>query len=317
MSFLKKEHDLTITSREKEVTTLLLNYYGIDHLSLSFPGKNMTGLLKELVIRNRELIALHRREKFDLAFGTSVSIAHLSALFGIKSYNFCEDDDSVIPLQSFITYPFTTTIINPDCIKYNRWRSKRVFHSSYHELAYLHPENFTPCPEVLDMYGLKLRKYIIIRLSALDAHHDWGKKGISSSIYKKIKNLLTEYDLVESVENKISFQFKHWHMHDLIAYAKMVISDSQTTTAEAAVLGVPSIRYNSFVGKISYLEELEHKYSLTFGFRPGYDDEMIDKINELLNQKNIHEEWQKRRMKMLSKKVDLNQWMISYFNKLN
>ncbi len=33
--------------------------------------------------------------------------------------------------------------------------------------------------------------------------------------------------------------------------------------AEAAVLGTPSIRFNDFVGKLGYLEDLEHKYGLT------------------------------------------------------
>ena len=312
--FLKKDHDITVTAREKEVTTLLLNYYGIDHLALSFPGRNMLGLFKELINRNRKLIALHNRENFDLAFGTSVSIAHLSALLGIKSCNFSEDDDSVIPIQAFITYPFTSKIINPDCVRFNKWCNKRVLHSSYHELAYLHPNNFTPNPSVVEMYGLELRNYIIIRLSAFNAHHDLKNKGISESLYRDIINILSDYTLIVSDENTILNSIKPWHMHHLLSYAKMMISDSQTMTAEAAVLGVPSIRYNSFVGRISYLEELEHKYELTYGYRPGQDSEMIDRVKEVLNKKDVHEVWQKRRKIMLSDKVDFNKWMINFFS---
>jgi len=44
---------------------------------------------------------------------------------------------------------------------------------------------------IIGMILLKLRNYIIIRLSAFDAHHDLNKKGISESLYKDIKNLLS------------------------------------------------------------------------------------------------------------------------------
>ncbi|MBK7853743.1 MAG: hypothetical protein IPJ79_01455 [Bacteroidetes bacterium] len=64
-------------------------------------------------------------------------------------------------------------------------------------------------------------------------------------------------------------------------FAHMYIGDSQTMAAEAAVLGTPSIRYNDFVGEISYLEELEHLYQLTFGFKTNNRQGMIDKITEL------------------------------------
>ena len=43
----------------------------------------------------------------------------------------------------------------------------------------------------------------------------------------------------------------------------MFIGDSQTMTSEAAVLGVPSLRCNSFAGRISYINEQEFKYGLT------------------------------------------------------
>ena len=83
-------------------------------------------------------------------------------------------------------------------------------------------------------------------------------------------------------------------------------------TAEAAVLGTPAIRCNSFVGKISYLEELEHKYGLTYGFLPSEKDKMLDKISELLSMKNLSIEWHKRRRQMLSEKLDLTSWLVDF-----
>jgi predicted glycosyltransferase len=50
----------------------------------------------------------------------------------------------------------------------------------------------------------------------------------------------------------------------------MYIGDSQTMTAEAAVLGTPAIRFNDFVGELSYLEELEYTFDLTYGIKTNF-----------------------------------------------
>ena len=101
-------------------------------------------------------------------------------------------------------------------------------------------------------------------------------------------------------------------MHDALAFATLLISDSQTMTAEAAVLGTPAVRCNTFVGRISYLEELEHRYQLTFGFTPEAEDQMFSLIMFLLQQHNLATIWQERRNKMLSEKIDLTAWMVDF-----
>ena len=102
-------------------------------------------------------------------------------------------------------------------------------------------------------------------------------------------------------------------MHHVLAHAKMLISDSQTMTIEAAVLGIPSVRLSSFVGRSSVLLNLEQKYKLTFGFIPGDESSFLSKIEELITRDNLSEEWEGKKTRMLKDKVDFNQWMINYF----
>jgi uncharacterized protein len=90
----------------------------------------------------------------------------------------------------------------------------------------------------------------------------------------------------------------------------MLIGDSQTMTSEAAVLGTPAIRCNTFVGRISYLEEEEHTYNLTYGFLPTNSDAMFVKINELLAMPGLKAVWQKRRQKMLKDKIDVTAFYV-------
>jgi predicted glycosyltransferase len=215
-----------------------------------------------------------------------------------------------------VDYPFSSRIVNPDCLKYSKWNNKRVLHQSYHELAYLHPNHFTPDPAILEKYDLTPYQYIVVRRSALIAHHDKGVVGLKD-VWQSVEKRVKGYPKVISTENEKSHQIKPWDMHHVLAFARLLISDSQTMSAEAGVLGVPYLRYNNFVGKISYLEELEKKYHLGFGFYPGRDDEnLVNTLGRLLHLDidHIRQEWHEKMQKMLSEKYDLTQWMIDYFH---
>jgi len=306
-------HNVFVVSRKKDVTEILLDHFKIEHFPVTAPAATRSGMLKELIIRSRFIFELHRKHHLDAAFGTSASIGFLRLKFGVPAYNFNEDDDDVVKLYSYLAYPPATKIFNPDCIRYKKWKDKRVLYPSYHELAYLHPDNFTPDVNILKSYNLEPEKYIIIRLSALQAHHDTQIKGISSGLQKKIKDSISEYTILESDEKNKNHVIKPWDMHHILAYAKMIISDSQTMTTEAAVLGRPSVRINDFVGRISYIEELEFKYELTFGFKPSEDELILTKVSDLAFGKNIEGQWAEKRRRLLNEKIELTTWMINYF----
>ncbi len=305
----------TVVTRDKEITNRLLAHYGIPFLSLSVPGNGRMGQFKELLSRDAQILQLNGKERFTLAMGTSVSIGHLSFLTGGKvvSWNFNEDDDDVVALYTWLSYPFCHKVINPDCLRFSRWKSKRVLYPSYHELAYLHPDHFTPDERILEKYGLQKGRYVIFRLVSLTAHHDVGAKGISPELKDKMLSKLQGYDIIESMEGKAGNKVEPWDMHHLLAFAKMIISDSQTMTIEAAVLGVPALRINTFIDKSTVIGELEHRYRLAYGYYPDRHEEILATLTELLANSGLEDEWQKRRQHLLSEKIDFNRWMIDRF----
>ena len=197
-------HDVTVVTRKKDITEKLLEHYNISFYSLSRPRKTKFGMMLELIERDIKILKLHNEYRFDVAFGTSVSIGHLTLLKGVPSFNFNEDDDETVPLFVRISYPFNTAIINPDVLKTDKYKAKRIFHNSYHELAYLHPDNFIPDETVLDKYSLRKGKYIIIRKSALEAHHDKGAMGLNDDIWDRLIELCSDYQIVYSIEGKKS-----------------------------------------------------------------------------------------------------------------
>jgi uncharacterized protein len=314
----QKGVNLLVVSREKDITNQLLEYYEIPFVNISRAGTGVFGLLSEALTRDYRMLHLLIKHKIDIAFtsGTSFAAAHASVFTGTKTYNFIEDDDDVINLYARLTYPVTSFIVVPDCLRYKRFTKKRIFYQSYHELAYLHPNNFTPDEKILEQYGLKKGRFVILRLSALKAHHDFGAKGIDTGLKKQITELLSGYDVVESLEGKSGNKIKPWDMHHVMAFAKMIVCDSQTMTVEAAVLGVPAVRINSFIGKSSVIDELENNYKLSYGFFPDNHKLINETIKYLSSEPEVRDVWQQRRQKLLSEKIDLNEWMVRFYESL-
>ena len=318
-----KGHKVLITVKDKDVAIPLLERYNLDYISF---GKTMDGLFMKalnLFRINLKLLKIIRKEKIDIGMGTSEIIAHCSKLSRMKSLIFTEDDAKEVPFFARITYPFADYIITPDCLKYENHGKKHVTHPSYHELAYLHPNNFSPDPAILDELGVnKNERFFILRFNSFKAYHDIGAKGITKK-NELISMLEKEGKVFITMEGKIDEKFEKYQInitpekiHSALFYATMFVGDSQTMTAEASVLGTPALRCNSFVGRLACPEELQHRYGLTYGYKPGNEEAMYKKIKELLGRPNLKKEWNEKRNIMLKEKIDLTQWMINFVENL-
>jgi predicted glycosyltransferase len=100
-------------------------------------------------------------------------------------------------------------------------------------------------------------------------------------------------------------------IHHALYFANMYVGDSQTMTAEAAVLGTPAVRFNDFVGELSYLEELEHRFHLTRGIRTSDPAKLLTVVQEHLATPGLKNEWEQRRQTMLAQSIDLAQFMTA------
>jgi predicted glycosyltransferase len=252
--------------------------------------------------------------------GTSLSICHVARLTKARAIVFFEDDVDVIRQYYRLGYVFADAICTPDCVRHKA-RTNHYTYLGYHELAYLHPNYFTPDIGIFREIGLRREEpYFLIRLVALRAVHDTGQKGLSLEACRALIHALAdkgrvflnaEMDLPSDLE-PYRIQVAPERIHDVLAYATLFIGDSQTMTAEAAVLGTPALRCNTFVGRISYLEELEHRYGLTYGFLPEQYNHVVDKARRLLKCENLSQEWQRKRRTMLSEKVDVTAWIARF-----
>lgn len=319
VSLKKKNHQIKVVIRKKDVLEDLLNKKGQEYINV-FPRERGSGKFSiawSLLKKNFALYKIVKEYRPSVMVGTSAEIAHIGRLLHIYSIVVNEDDFDAVPYFSKLAYPFGDSILAPFPCRVGKWADKSIRYDGYHELAYLHPKRFVPDKNALKSFCNDEKRYFLLRFAKLTAHHDAGKSGISDEIAGEIIKILNPHGQIYiTSEKKLAPEFEKYrinidpiHIHHALFFADLYIGDSQTMAAEAAVLGTPSIRFNDFVGKLGYLEELEHKYGLTYGIKTSEPQKLFSKIEEFINIPDLKQEWQQRRQKMLSEKIDVAAFM--------
>jgi predicted glycosyltransferase len=319
----KSGAEVKVLIKTKDVLEDLIRNSGFDYTNINAQerGKSKSAILLSLLKREFSFFKIARKFKPDLMIGTSAEISHVGKILGIPSIVVNEDDVAVVPYFAKVAYPFATNILAPECTDVGQWSYKKVGYKGYHELAYLHPDHFTARYDIVN--GLTAgKRFFLIRFAKLEAHHDEGRSGISNELATELTTLLSRYGKVFiSSERSLPPELEKYRLdadpsliHHFLAYADLYIGDSQTMAAEAAVLGTPSIRFNDFIGQISYLEELEHDHGLTFGIKTGQPEKMLAKAKEICSNRSIKEEFVRRRDAMLNEKFNTARffsWLVS------
>jgi hypothetical protein len=321
----KAGHRVHIIGRQKDCLPGLLDRTGWDYHLVRRPRKGLTLLAAEQFHVLGRILAMAAREPVDLMLGTSVVIGLASRLTGAASLVFCEDDQAVVPLFSQLAYAPAHMVITPRALEKEDHGRKHLTYPGYQELAYLHPNLYEPDPTVLDQLGVGAGEpYFIVRLVALRAHHDIGEQGLSHEQAREVvRRLLPHGRVFLSIEGDMPEDLRPYllptpvdRIFDVMSYAQMIVGDSQTMTIEAAVLGTPALRCNTFVGRLSVLEELEHRYGLTVGIRPQEFPRLLGQIDAWLSAENLKAVWRRRRDRLLAESVNLTDWTLDLVDTL-
>lgn len=327
LSLPEKEYTVAIKSKdvlEKLLTEHGIKYINVDTKSALKKDKTKLDILSAFAGRMWTLAGVIRKNKIQILAGSAAELGVLGKLMNKTSCIFFEDDFEKVKPFAKIAGPTAEYLICPDCCSAWKWNNKKTGYNSYHELAYLHPDHFTPIEsKVSSLFDLTKRNFIL-RFSELGAYHDVGKTGITDELALELIDLLSPHgNIYITSERPLAPKFEKYRIaikasdiHHALFYADMFIGDSQTMTAEAAVLGTPAVRFNDFVGELSYLEDLEHTYGLTYGIRTADAEKLPLKIKELLAIPDLKKEWEVRRTKMLQDKCNFAFWMQQFLEKL-
>lgn len=311
-------HSVHFVIKQKDILESLLQNAGFSYSVIRKKERSTSsklGLMMSLLKMDVNMFRYLRKHKPDILIGTYIDLLVRFTKTRLIAVN--EDDASVVPRYARMAYPRADAILNPVFCNSGKWDKKATKYNSYQKMAYLHPNRFIPDKEVVAKYFSADRPYFLIRFAKLNAHHDSGVHGINTQIAQRLFEQLKPYgDIYITSERELEPQFEQYRLHinpldihHVMAFSKLYIGDSQSMAVEAAMLGVPSIRFNDFAGKIGVLEELEKKYHLTFGIPSSRPEELYEKVDELLAVKGLKDEFQKRRKVMLSEKIDLTAFM--------
>ena len=313
-------HEVVVVIRPKDVLERLcqdsnMTYYKVKNRPKKW---GLFGLGLFLIEKVFEVRRITRKEKPDMLVGSDGVLAIVGKLLRKPSFECYEDDAEAIALYAKMFFPFYTGLVAPECCSAWKWENKKTGYKSYHELGYLHPNQFTADAGVVRKYGINTDEpYFLIRFAQLTAHHDVGIHGINTEIAEHVVEMLESYGTIFiTSERPLEPQFEKYRikinpldMHHVMAFASLYLGDSQTMAAEAGVLGTPFVRFNDFVGRLSYLNELENDYHLGFGHKTNDVVGFYASIQRWLDLPDRKEICAQRRQKMLSEKIDYAQFL--------
>lgn len=315
-------HSVKLLIKNKDILEALVEKSGFDYVNFErkvYKKSSKIDLLRMVASRSYAFLCQLLQYCPDIVISPDPILARICRVFKAKFIAVSEDDYAVIKNLADLLFPVSDAILAPQVCDFSLWQSKKIDYEGYMKLAYLHPNQFTPNKTLVYKHISNSKPYIIIRLVSLMAHHDKAINGIDNDLLDKIIEKIKSrgYNIYISSEKSLPPKYRQFasgfpieHIHHLMNYASLLICDSQSMAVESAMLGVPSLRFNDFAGRIGVLEELEHKYGLTYGITTNYPQKLFEKVEELLAMPNLKEEFQRRRQAMLADKIDVTAFLV-------
>ncbi len=313
---LKDGHQVLVLARESGLIKKILSPYTVQYVTY---GKSKRANYSKLLQLPGQFITSFKclnRFRPDIIAGASILESNTAAILGKPCIIF--EDTEITPILERLQWQLTAScIVTPSCFKLNLGK-KHLRINGYKELAYLHPNYFKPDPAIFGELKIQPEeKYAIVRFNSFNAIHDIKLRGLSMDDKNQIVSELEKYvkvfiaaegELPEGLAaHRIPIQSQR--IHHALYYAQMVMGDSGTIISEAAVLGTPSIRYHSGLGinELGNFIELENTYDLLYCI-PHLED-VLPKALALIRNPRLKEEWDIKRRKLLSEKIDVAKFM--------
>ncbi|WP_425410821.1 DUF354 domain-containing protein [Hyphococcus sp.] len=312
-------HEVRILSRKKDVATELLDAYGLQHkvISTQKPGRlQLAGELAHRIHATQKVIQHYRPDIMLGLMGPSIAVA--GKLTGVPTVVFY-DNETTHNLNKIVS-KLTDAWISPRGFEYN-YGAKHIRYNGYHELAYLHPNRFTPDIGCLQQYGINADKpYSILRFVAWESIHDTGESGFDLAGRRKAIEKLSRIGAVYiSSEKPLPAEFESYRLnlpveniHHALSFATVVAGESSTMASEAACLGTHAVFLSKSGRGVN--KEQEERYGLVNNFNEGRQKAALAHLENLAQRgpEEIKREAGARRDVMLADVVDVTQFVVDY-----
>lgn len=312
MKLLKNNgHEILVLARDKDVLLKLLQEEQVSYKIFGEHKKSIAGKIFNSFSLIFQYSSIVRKFNPDIIVSKASCYGVLmTKLFRKKSVIF--PDSEIVFLTNKIVVPLSDLVITPETFELNYGKKHKKV-PGFFENCYLHPTIFAPNEEILAQYDIK-RPYAVFRFIGWSANHDVGNSGFSNEQKMQFAEALKgKLNLYISSEKELPAELESYKLstpaaaiHSVLFYADLYLGDSQTMATEAAILGTPAIRSNSFVGPndMSNFKLLENKYDLLKNLSSAED--VLSAITDF-SENSRKKEWQKKREKYLEAAGDSNQ----------
>ncbi|MFB6075097.1 MAG: DUF354 domain-containing protein [Haloarculaceae archaeon] len=307
-------HAVRVCARDKDLTVPLLEAHGVEHTALAGSSESTVG--RALVQARYELGVLRAARRFDpdvIVAISGVAASHVAPLVGARSVVL--SDSEADGVEQRLAFPFAHFVVTPE------WYDgdlgyKHVTYRGLHELAYLDPRRFEPDPAVVREAGVDPEStYSVVRFVSWGAQHDVGEGGFSPADRRRlVERLAAHGDVYVTSEDELGADLEPYRLpvepeaiHHLLAFADLYVGDSQTMATEAALVGTPAVRSNSFAAgdDMANFRRLEEQDLV---FSTGDPEAALARAEELLASDG-GDDWARKRDTFLEDAVDVTDFV--------
>jgi predicted glycosyltransferase len=334
-AMLEADHHVRVIGRDKDVTIALLTSSGIP-FEIVPSSDGSVSRQSGAVELCRRVVALRRIIRSDRIHAVLTrNPSGVLATYGTRARSvFDTDDGRTVGRHYWLARPFadfvTSSIHDPE-----HHGSGHLRYRGLKAHMYLVPPRFMPDPSVKLRYAVGRDPLFVVRFSAHNASHDHGIRGISTWAKDEItKKLRAKGDVLVSIEHvglqllrrsaapprddldSSPIDVRPGDFHQLLGLASLFVGDSQSVAAEAAILGVPSLRLSGFTGRTFYLQHLED-HGMMRNYHPGDEESLLVEIDRCLGApEETRDAAQRRAEEYNAGADDLLEWFATFVRNL-
>jgi len=264
----KKGHSISVINRDSKIINTLLDFYNINHkIRNSRPSKSGSMFsIVYLIGMIYHICKYSYKERPDLYLGFGSFPCTIAGFLFSKPVIHLDDTEHN-KVNHFLNKPFKPITLTPYYFTKNLGKNQ-IYFNAFIEQLYLHSNYYKVNNSVLVELGIESENYALVRYISYNASHDLFVQPLSNSnkmqlidhLSSKMKVLVSfedenQDDFYKSFKINISPE----KMHDLIANARIFITEGATMASEAGVLGIPYIYINP-LQDLGYITEQIRKY---------------------------------------------------------
>lgn len=300
-------HEVLVLGRDYGCTKALLEFYDLPHEIYGVCETTKFSLFRELPKHFAHIFRSALRFDPDLVFGIGSYAAPAGAL--ARAPVVLITDSEPVAVDQFVSRLFADTILTPYTFRKDLGNKHFQFRG-FKETAYLHPDVFEADESVRDELGVEPdERFALVRLNAFGSHHDVNHEGFSEAQRRELITTLAEEVTVFVSDEGGTFDFSDvpaqpfdahpGDLHDALAESSLLVTDTQTMATEAALLGTPVVRSNTFVGDGDMGNFLELADRGLIYNTDSFED-VLATAEEYVTDETIARRWESRRDEYLA-----------------